>query len=208
MNLSGVEPFKYKPLTAEKQEIHLFRLKIGADQRQLKGYLEHYDLDACPEYRALSYEWGSDVRNQRLLINDCSLLIGDNLRSFLHHFSQLATNGRRYTEAWLYAKPSHYLWIDHICIDQSSVRERGHQVQLMSRSFQQATATVAWLGTSSSAVGLLTRDLERGGDDDSSIDMDATVTREPLEAAFLQLPYWNRLWIQQELMLAQSLFRG
>lgn len=40
------------------------------------------------------------------------------------------------------------LWIDAICINQSSMEERGHQVQLMGDVYSKAQRTWIWLGES------------------------------------------------------------
>jgi hypothetical protein len=39
----------------------------------------------------------------------------------------------------------HLLWIDAICIDQTNVKERNAQVQLMPTIYQSAGKVVAWL---------------------------------------------------------------
>lgn len=48
------------------------------------------------------------------------------------------------------------LWIDAICIDQSNIPERGHQVQLMSKIYAQAIRVLAYLGEASgdSEIGM------------------------------------------------------
>ena len=37
-------------------------------------------------------------------------------------------------------------WIDSICIDQSNLQERAHQVQLMQLIYRQAEQVIVWLG--------------------------------------------------------------
>ena len=40
------------------------------------------------------------------------------------------------------------LWVDAICINQSNVLERGHQVSIMADIYRNATRTIVWLGDS------------------------------------------------------------
>jgi len=40
------------------------------------------------------------------------------------------------------------LWVDAVCIDQSDVEEKSHQVALMPEIYFTATKVLCWLGTS------------------------------------------------------------
>jgi hypothetical protein len=57
---------------------------------------------------------------------------------------------RRYLWDFLKRKQAddngHFLWIDAICIDQTSVLERNHQVAMMGRIYAEADDVFAWLG--------------------------------------------------------------
>ncbi|KAF2433898.1 hypothetical protein EJ08DRAFT_582828, partial [Tothia fuscella] len=105
------------------------------------------------------------------------------------------------------------LWIDQICINQSDPNERSHQVQMVSRIYSQASQVLVWLGPKS---------------DDSDFAIDAlrglresyfSRTKSALKRldheedqgllnsvlALMSRPYWSRLWILQELILAKDL---
>ncbi|KAK3901582.1 heterokaryon incompatibility, partial [Staphylotrichum tortipilum] len=56
------------------------------------------------------------------------------------------------------------LWIDAICINQTDVVEKSHQIGLMARIYSQSTIMLMWLGpedaTSSAALALTKEMLE------------------------------------------------
>lgn len=47
------------------------------------------------------------------------------------------------------------MWIDAICINQSNLKEKGHQVALMGRVFSDARRVVVWLGNQSAKRALM-----------------------------------------------------
>jgi len=93
-----------------------------------------------------------------------------------------------------------YLWIDQICIDQSSVRERNHQVGMMASIYSGCSGTIVWLGSIHDYpdAPLVLRDLQADGDRSTTKLSEvyhalATVTRNE---------YFTRLWIVQEIILS------
>jgi hypothetical protein len=62
-----------------------------------------------------------------------------NLRSFLEQFDHSQWKSNRPVECWL--------WIDALCIDQTSTNEKNAQVALMGHIFQSAVCVSAWLGS-------------------------------------------------------------
>ena len=126
------------------------------------------------------------------------------------------------------------MWIDAICINQSSVAERGFQVKLMRDIYQQADGVVIWLGPKKPKTGLafeLLRSLEPSGIGDSLFGTQPMTGREhqlqnevidkirrlvishPEKMECIQIffsdvitrDWWRRVWILQEAALAQSL---
>jgi hypothetical protein len=75
-------------------------------------------LDSEVKYETVSYVWGDDHRRHTLFLgNGTSLPITDSLCHALPRLSKVHQTG--------------YLWVDQICIDQSNVQERNHQVKIM-----------------------------------------------------------------------------
>lgn len=77
-----------------------------------------------------------------------------------------------------------WLWIDQISIDQTNVKERNHQVRFMSRIYSQCNSVTVWLN------------------DDNARDFVAFQDPAAL-AQLLRNEYFSRLWIVQEVLLAQ-----
>jgi hypothetical protein len=87
------------------------------------------------------------------------------------------------------------------CIDQKSTTERNHQVRLMSEIYAQASQVLVYLGfhhpeAISNLLGYLDR-RARG-----IITGDPTIEKSML-LGFLQHPYFNRVWVLQEISLAK-----
>lgn len=45
-----------------------------------------------------------------------------------------------------HCKSARTIWVDAICINQSDVKERNHQVHIMQRIYTNAASVVVWLG--------------------------------------------------------------
>jgi Heterokaryon incompatibility protein (HET) len=126
------------------------------------------------------------------------------------------------------------MWIDAICINQSSVAERGFQVKLMRDIYRQADGVVIWLGPKKPKTGLafeLLRSLEPSGIGNLLFGTQPMTGREhqlqnevidkirrlvishPEKMECIQIffpdvitrDWWRRVWILQEAALAQSL---
>lgn len=161
--------FEYKPLDQEKHSIRLIRVKPELVKTTfLKFELRHATTEE--HYACLSYVWGDIQRETGILIDHALFTVRRNLYSFL----SLASRHPLLCRTWL--------WIDAICIDQSSTLERNHQVQQMGHIFSKAVEVIAWLGTSADLASLNTPGLN------------PTITSNP---------YWDRAWITQEIALAR-----
>jgi Heterokaryon incompatibility protein (HET) len=115
--------------------------------------LRSFDLADRPRFRALSYTWGLELgglglqngvlssdadQDQEILCNDQPFLITQNLQDALVELRQSG-----FTD---------WLWVDAICIDQSSSEERASQVSRIGQIYASAVETVAWLGKDESGV--------------------------------------------------------
>lgn len=84
------------------------------------------------KYEALSYVWGSVDTDSEIECNEKTLRINRNCFLALKHLRRKIF--RR------------VLWIDNICIDQTSIEERGHQVELMDIIYTVCRRVIIWLG--------------------------------------------------------------
>ena len=126
---------------------------------------------ATVAYIAVSYTWGSEAASKKILLNGAVFHIRPNLYALLRQAS-----GPNKCQ-WLGA--NEYLWIDALCIDQSNIEERNHQVKLMSRIYSHAQQVIVWLGDSSRDV--------------SQVD------------EIVSQLYWTRMWVVQEFLLATNI---
>ena len=162
----------YQPLDDTSRNIRLIRLRSGPRQ-QPQCDMSVFELADAPPFNALSYTWGPILPTYDIPVNDGTLPVRKGLCRFLQAF-----------------EGDEYLWIDQLCIDQSNVIERNHQVGLMSSIYSQCQSVIVWLGRLHTRPRALIIFNE-------THDVDAL-------AILLQHEYFMRIWIVQEVLLAQT----
>jgi len=90
-----------------------------------------------------------------------------------------------------------YLWIDQICIDQSSVSERNHQVAMMASIYSECSETIIWLGSipKNPDAPCMVREMGPSSAPEESV-LQAV-------ASIIRHDYFTRLWIVQEIILSK-----
>ncbi|UPX20767.1 uncharacterized protein EKO05_0010988 [Ascochyta rabiei] len=170
----------------------------------------------------LSLKGDHDSHRPRLrviLIDDCPFLVLQNLFEFLC----MAREG-----TFDLSTP---LWIDALCIDQTNLSERNHQVAQMGEIYSSAKSVHAWLGKVAWSVpeepetrmfdpakGWIKKRRSDHSprpllEDILSVllsDRNLHVARNPdleegLFEQFMRNPYWERAWVMQEMFLAREL---
>ncbi|KAK4443787.1 heterokaryon incompatibility protein-domain-containing protein [Podospora aff. communis PSN243] len=134
--MSSTQTYQYKALSGPRA-IRVVVLQPALQlEDPLEGTIEEHLLDSegspSREYEALSYVWGETHGTQPMTCNDQTILITQNCDLALRHL-RLPSTPRT-------------LWIDSICIDQTSLSERATQVPLMGEIYSSATKTIIWLG--------------------------------------------------------------
>jgi hypothetical protein len=121
----------------ERGSFRLLRLDAAAERNApLRGVLLLCHLDQPPAYEAISYNWGDKSHAGMLqLTGGEDLALTANLEAGLRNFR-------------LKDRPRLLLWVDALCIDQSSLEEKSQQVAIMAEIFKLATNVLCWLGTS------------------------------------------------------------
>ncbi|KDN67413.1 hypothetical protein CSUB01_11672 [Colletotrichum sublineola] len=131
-----VNYFQYEPFDLDRPGFRLVRLEAGSNRDPIRCHLFQAYLDdeeTLIPYEALSYCWGDDTSlRQTVLVNGSFLFITENLFEALIYLREPGED--------------RILWIDALCIDQSNVRERGHQVSWMGKVYQHAERVLFWLG--------------------------------------------------------------
>lgn len=132
--MSKYPSYKHRPLTAPRS----FRvidveaaLTTSADLRcELREVV--LEDDCLPKYSALSYCWEDQIPDRPILCNGGILNITKNCFDAMVRL--------RKSEAKI------TLWIDSICIDQTSLAEKSVQVALMGDIYKSADQVIVWLG--------------------------------------------------------------
>ncbi|KAF3041126.1 hypothetical protein E8E12_007926 [Didymella heteroderae] len=169
--------FRHEPLDVAKSQIRL--LELHSDPSWSNGIhcsIRTFDLDAAPEYVALSYVWGSQASKVCIAVNDQSFYVGQNLFDFLETFRNNSRN-------------EHFLWIDQLCINQNDAVEKNHQVKMMARIYKGCHCTLIWLGADLAAQ----ENIEL--DEEPVLHLGMPRSNE----------YFTRLWIVQEVLLSPAI---
>ncbi|KAH7088438.1 heterokaryon incompatibility protein-domain-containing protein [Paraphoma chrysanthemicola] len=185
-----------EPLDLRNQEIRLVKLEHSTGSELIKCSLRVDKLDEeCPAYVALSYSWGPKERHDDILLNGCTFSVGRSLWSFLHQMR----------EQHLYLT----FWIDALSINQADVKEQNHQVQMMREIYSSAHSVWVWLGEvdaatdSNLAMHYIQTRLPFGGDNANFRRLWSPKKADAV-LALCERPYWKRIWIVQEIMLAKK----
>ncbi|KAG7082179.1 hypothetical protein JMJ78_0004283 [Colletotrichum scovillei] len=146
-NVLALHEFKHFDL--ERPGFRLLRLERGSRNtpvhcRLIQAYLPQQEKETASErtthanqdiipYDALSYCWGDSTRLcQPIHVDGKILFVTEKLLEALNYLR------REYEDR--------IVWVDAICIDQSNVQERGHQVGWMGNLYAHADRVLCWLG--------------------------------------------------------------
>jgi hypothetical protein len=136
-------PYVYRPLNHE-DSIRLLKVYPGPNDSPLVcDIIEVRRAEAY--YEALSYVWGPPIFTHRILekASRCYVPITENLFYALHTLRKHSTRSLQYRYR---SDNSLSVWVDALCIDQSNVKERNHQVKGMAGIFSDASKVLVWLG--------------------------------------------------------------
>lgn len=188
----------YLELDFSSQQIRLFELYPKTEATDIQGSFLCVELTACPAYTALSYTWGDATDPRQITVGGSGTIdVRKNLWEFLFQQSSAISEPKLF-------------WIDAICINQSNVHERNHQVNLMKQIYVKACEDYIWLGGEADNSGLAidyitmkgSRKLRPRGP-----GFRAVWTREEGKALchLCERPYWRRMWIIQEIVHAEKI---
>ncbi|KAH9210283.1 heterokaryon incompatibility protein-domain-containing protein [Leptodontidium sp. 2 PMI_412] len=183
----SLAPFIYEPLRRDVDSIRVLAL-LPRDPSSLIicCTLSPVAFGDKPEYEALSYTWGEATTPHTIFINDIEVPVRDNLYWAL---------------AYLRREEPRKLWIDALCIDQSSQEDKEYQIRLMDYIYTRAETVLIWLGKypAENPPWTLTKGSNKK-DRGNWMEWYTVLRRWVCEN-----PYWRRLWIIQEIGLARSL---
>jgi hypothetical protein len=159
------------------------------------------------------FSLGGDSKSEFVYLNDRRVEVRKNLWQAL--WCLRATNfcvPNLATDYTFTKKSTRWIWIDALCIDQSNTTERNHQVLSMGRIYKTALEVFAWLGCRSnlpfgSRVHTAMLELAALAEYDDPLVWKERVLRFGTHN-FVELftqPYWQRMWILQEIRLASKI---
>ncbi|RDL30409.1 uncharacterized protein BP5553_10287 [Venustampulla echinocandica] len=195
----AADPNIFKLLDRSTPSIRLIQILLE-DDRAISCKFHNFNLADCPPYQALSYAWGPSEPTANIELDGSPFTVRENLyqalRALRRSLEEVISTGH----LGPLSKPftSSYFWVDAICIDQANVLERNHQVNLMSRIYSQASTVAVWLGPETEDSALAMKHLS------NKVRFHQNI-RDAI-SALCHRPYWNRLWIIQELVLAKSIY--
>lgn len=193
-----------KPLSGDEIRI----LYLGEDtpgSPQLVGFLRKVRLSdpARLYYEPVSYTWKDCDRGP----SDEPSISGteEKAHSYLHLRDtdisfEIQSNCAKALSCLRRPKDQRKIWIDSLCINQDDDTERSHQVRHMHKIYAEASVVLVYLGQA---------------DDDSNMAMlllnqpdryqQSNVYEKTSIRHLFQRPYFQRLWIVQEVALANTL---
>lgn len=177
------------------------------EHAEIRCWIEHFEHSNAPPYYALSYAWGPED-SASILLNDQGLTVRKNLYNALLHLRRTGfyvpdTDDSHFTSY----RTTKWIWIDALCIDQKNIQERNQQVSFMGEIYEAAIEVFAWLGSR--------KDVEDNCHENIVYAMAKLAELPPggirhiRDIDFIKLvelfdrPYWQRMWIIQEIMLAR-----
>lgn len=202
--------YQYCSLSLDEPTIRLLQLLPQDGDGNICLKLEPFSLkNVINRYAAVSYTWGIDRPDKKILIDGKPFFLRENIWQCLRH---CANNG---------SVPS-YLWVDSICINQDDTPEKNTQVQMMGEIFSKANRVLVWLRDVSDNHNLSGAFQKRGSrtEDETSLGWEHFLESEIPSDLHTSIPhtirdelhkllhndYWQRLWIVQELALAQNAY--
>ncbi|KAK0707182.1 ankyrin repeat-containing domain protein [Apiosordaria backusii] len=209
--------YRHTPIDLETDAIRLTRLLKGRDDDPI--HCELFDtflhqVEGVP-YEALSYAWGDALTYEEIRLCGKRFFVKESLHLALRCL-------RRPDEDIM-------LWIDALCIDQTSHREKSHQVKQMKLVYANAQNVHIWLGPSTDDVSHLMRVMTRldqratrrkncrrnspdawvkewtifANQEGAGETVIKTCRRNALRG-LLGRPWFSRVWIIQEVFSARS----
>ncbi|KAJ2991518.1 hypothetical protein NUW58_g2485 [Xylaria curta] len=133
--------YQYSALPGPRHTRVIRILPSGDKRAPIVISLEIMCVDQPPRYEALSYTWGGQALDSAITCNGKTLYITENAQSAIRRLRS------RFT--------ARYIWIDAICIDQSSVREKNTQVSMMGDIYGKARRVAVWLGSGTEEIGVI-----------------------------------------------------
>ncbi|KAJ4286286.1 hypothetical protein N0V90_013320 [Kalmusia sp. IMI 367209] len=174
---------------------------LPEDGPTLKATMFCVNLSSGPIYEALSYVWGDMEADASYFLDIDGTIM--KITPNLHHALQ-ALRPRQSPRV---------LWVDAVCVNQNDNKDKETQICMMEEIYRSANHVAVYLGepatVSVTLFSFLNRDVHGEDSAEKAVEelgQKESDIRQLLEAFvhFCHLPWWNRIWVQQEYSLAQT----
>lgn len=185
-------PSDLPQLRSPNNTIRLLHLFPGQGRQRIEGILEVASFADNPSYEALSYTWGDPAVVKDITVDGKRLGVTANLWNALHDVRSPSV--------------ARTMWIDAVCIDQTSTEEKNQQVPLMSLIYGRAKGVAISIGSYTPPRWVQQSEPSRWRD-----GWAAEMTNKYWGSTSYWLyllasqEYWKRCWIVQEVGMARSI---
>ena len=166
-------------------------------------------LDELPvSYTAISYVWGDPTAVSQIICNNDG------------GYLSLSASATEILNMIVEARVPGYFWIDQLCINQVDKQEKADQVRMMGEIFASANNVIAWLGAPTANSNIVTdfvvtlfNAMKKLASRNAIITADSLCQNIGCEHPspkwlalrnFLKRPWFERLWIVQEIIMASG----
>ncbi|KAE9377644.1 HET-domain-containing protein [Stipitochalara longipes BDJ] len=193
-----MERFRYRPLPIEIKKDHIRVIELlPGNASMIECNIHEVSLTDHPPYDALSYCWGESKTKLPISMEGRYFEVTENLCAALWFLRD--------------ANEKRLLWADAICIDQTNIAEKNHQVQLMRDIYKNAKRTIIWVGAETAEmrqgfdiIPTLVRAYEEKWTLGVCMSMLNLVVALPSLWALLDNPYFSRIWVVQEVAVSRD----
>ena len=214
--------YQYTPLRDPSSQIRFLEVASENPEQDdlIKCKLTIWEVETAPPYHAISYTWGPEQPTETITVDDGLAVVRKNCADVLRQL--------------IFFKTCRYYWLDALCIDQASVEEKSAQVAMMGGIFHNAEHVLLCIGNldddgeyAIQAIRDQTRHDEPKPSDrkrhpswnehiwpvivkynsrePAGVPPNVDLTRFALSlAAISRRPYFERMWVVQEIYLAQD----
>ncbi|KAI4191071.1 MAG: hypothetical protein L6R41_000386 [Letrouitia leprolyta] len=198
IQVTGCNNLRYEPLDHTIAEFRVLILDPAVDRRapincHLKCVPFNGNATGQLSYEALSYTWGDPTGQRVIYVNGSPCLITKNLDIALRYLR------KRYGYR--------VLWVDSVCINQQDKSEKTYQIKMMKEIYREASQVLVWLGESDKDIRMAMDCIKRleapGYLDPNQVASFYAPCEAGLDKLFRK-PWWSRLWVVQEVLMARN----
>jgi hypothetical protein len=205
---SDTHEFSYSsaPDFDPRTQIRILRLEKRLPFREPRVELLSCSLQNAPAYHAISYAWTQGAQDTRTIkLNGMSMQVKGNVYDIIERCSS--------------SYESYHIWIDTICIDQTSSSEKTMQVRKMQEIYSRAAHVLVCLGNGPAFLAFdmileLKEVRQRIGDAYLPRHIAGLIARQRTDFylrarlkaldELLQHTWFQRIWVVQEVIVARS----